>query len=161
MRTLMRARAAAAIGAGALVLLSACGQPAEDQKAGSEKPPATSAPVDESPDKQPARTPPAGGTEVQDAQIDATALPPRFPKMVWTQDDGGTVGVVAQEGGCGKASLELPTQDAKQVVITMVETQPAEPKACTMDLRYPKLTVSLDEPLDDRTVVLKQERRKS
>jgi hypothetical protein len=80
--------------------------------------------------------------------------------MVWTEDDGATVGVVAQEGGCGKASVESAETDG-QVTITMIETQPKEPKACTMDLRYPKLTTELKAPLADRKIVLKSEQRKS
>jgi hypothetical protein len=78
---------------------------------------------------------------------------------VWTEDDGATVGVVAQEGGCGKASVESAETD-KQVTVTMVETTPKEPKPCTMDLRYPKLTTELKAPLGDREVVLKSAQRK-
>lgn len=80
--------------------------------------------------------------------------------LVWTEDDGETVGVVAQEGGCGKASVEVPRQTDAQVEVVMVETIPATPQSCTMDLRYPKLTAELDAPLGDRKVVLKAEQRK-
>ena len=80
--------------------------------------------------------------------------------MVWTEDSGATIGVVAQEGGCGKASVEVPEQTDAQVVVVMVETVPATEQMCTMDLRYPKLTAELDAPLNDRKVVLKSEQRK-
>lgn len=81
--------------------------------------------------------------------------------LVWTEEGGSTVGVVAQEGGCGRASVEVPEQTDAQVVVLMVEKVPATPQMCTMDLRYPKLTTELDQPLGDRTVVLKAEQRKA
>ena len=122
--------------------------------------PTATAPSD-TPDRQPARTPPAGGTPVEEQQIDDTALPQGYPKLVWTEEDGKAVGVVAQEGGCGRASVEVPEQTDKQVVVVLVETVPATPQNCTMDLRYPKITVDLDQPLGERSVVLKSEQRKS
>jgi hypothetical protein len=147
------------VGAGVLLLLvSACANPQENQEAANDKPVATSEST--TPDRQPARTPPDGGTPVEETQIDDAALPQGYPKLVWTQEDGNTVGVVAQEGGCGKASVEVPEQSATQVVILMVETVPSTPQNCTMDLRYPKLTAELAAPLGDRQVVLKTEQRK-
>lgn len=153
------------VGAGVLLLLmSACANQQESQdKPGGDKP-ETSAPVQEppgqgQPDRQPARTPPSGGEKVETAQIDQTGLPKNYPVLVWTEDDGATVGVVAQEGGCGKASVENSETD-KLVTVTMVETTPKEPKPCTMDLRYPKLTTELKAPLGDRQIVLKSAQRK-
>jgi len=152
------------VGAGVLLLLaSACANPQESKdNAGSDaRPTQTSAPdkPGTQPDRQPARTPPSGGEKVEAGQLDTTALQKSYPVLVWTEDDGSTVGVVAREGGCGKASVENAETD-KQVVITMVETTPKEPQACTMDLRYPKLTTDLKAPLGDRTVVLKNVQRK-
>jgi hypothetical protein len=147
--------------------MSACANPQENQEPTDDKPVATSEASSESPpesttpDRQPARTPPSGGTEVAAGQIDNTALPQGYPQLVWTEDDGRTVGVVAQEGGCGRASVELPEQTDTQVVVLMVETVPATPQNCTMDLRYPKVTTELDEPLGDRQIVLKSEQRKA
>ena len=112
------------------------------------------------PDRQPARTPPAGGTPVGQPQLDTAALPEGYPVLVWTEDGGSTVGVVAQEGGCGRASVEVPEQTDTQVVVLMVETLPAEQQMCTMDLRYPKITTELTAPLGERKVVLKTEQRK-
>ncbi|GAB3464304.1 hypothetical protein [Actinophytocola sediminis] len=152
------------VGAGVLLLLTACANTQDDQGgAGDPRPPETStqAPPSTEPDRQPARKPPSGGESVTAGQIDATALPKGYPVLVWTEDDGRTIGVVAQEGGCGKASVEVPTQDATKVVVTMVETVPSGQQACTMDLRYPKVTTELDQPLDQRTVVLNNEQRKS
>ncbi|MCT2584010.1 hypothetical protein [Actinophytocola gossypii] len=145
------------------MLTSACANPQENQDSAGDTRPTetsqTSAPPDTEPDKQPARTPPSGGERVESGRIDASGLPKGYPVLVWTEDDGRSVGVVAQEGGCGKASLEVPVQNETQVVITMIETVPSEPKMCTMDLRYPKLTTQLEQPLGDRTVVLKNDQR--
>jgi hypothetical protein len=146
------------VGAGVLLLLvSACADPQETRQPSENTPTTTSSTT---PDRQPARTPPSGGTPVEARQIDKSALPEGFPTLVWTQEDGRTVGVVAQEGGCGRASVEVPEQTDEQVVVLMVETVPATPQNCTMDLRYPKLTAELDEPLGDRQVVLRSEQRK-
>jgi hypothetical protein len=150
------------VGAGVLLLLaSACANPQESQEPGTGSPTTTATSESSTPDRQPARTPPSGGEEVAKPQIDNAALPKGYPQLVWTEDDGKSIGVVAQEGGCGVASVEIPEQTDKQVVVLMVETQPAQPKACTMDLRYPKITSELDAPLGDRTVVLKTEQRKA
>ncbi|WP_459717328.1 hypothetical protein [Actinophytocola sp. KF-1] len=144
------------------MLASACANPQDSQEPGTGTPTtATSTAESTTPDRQPARTPPSGGTKVPTAQIDDSALPKGYPQLVWTEDDGTSIGVVAQEGGCGKASVEIPEQTDEQVVVLMVETVPAKPQACTMDLRYPKVTSELDAPLGDRTVVLKTEQRKS
>jgi len=149
------------VGAGVLLLLaSACANPQENQEASNDTPPSATS-ESTTPDRQPARTPPEGGAEVAKQQIDDAALAQGYPRLVWTQDDGRTIGVVAQEGGCGKASVEVPEQTDTQVVILMIETVPAKPQNCTMDLRYPKLTAELDAPLGDRAVVLKSEQRKS
>jgi hypothetical protein len=150
------------VGAGVLILLaSACANPQENQEAPAGDTTVTSTSESTTPDRQPARTPPAGGTPVAEQQVDTTVLPEGYPVLVWTEGDGSTVGVVAQEGGCGKASVEVPEQTDTQVVILMVETVPAAPQACTMDLRYPKLTTELDEPLGERKVVLKSEQREA
>lgn len=149
------------IGAGVLALLaSACANPQDNQQAPGDNPPGKTATSEETPDRQPARTPPEGGTPVRAGQVEATALPKGYPVMVWTVDKGRAVGVVAQEGGCGKASVELTEQSDTQVVLTLVETTPAEAEMCTMDLRYPKITVDLEQPLNERQVVLKAEQRK-
>ncbi|MFI7674492.1 hypothetical protein [Actinophytocola sp. NPDC049390] len=155
------------VGAGVLLLLaSACANPQESQEPGTgstttAESTAESTAPSTTPDRQPARTPPSGGAKVPTAQIDDSSLPKGYPQLVWTEDEGTSIGVVAQEGGCGKASVEIPEQSDKQVVVLMVETIPAKPQACTMDLRYPKITSELDAPLGDRTVVLKSEQRKA
>jgi hypothetical protein len=149
------------VGAGVLLLLaSACANPRENQETAADRPTATSqTTTTTAPDRQPARTPPDGGTPVARQQLDPSGLPQGYPVLVWTEDKGSTVGVVAQEGGCGRASVEVPRQTDTQVEVLMVETVPATQEMCTMDLRYPKLTAELDAPLGQRTVVLKAEQR--
>ena len=150
------------VGAGVLLAaLSSCGGGQSTSEPAAAPPPvtATQAP-DAQPDRQPARTPPEGGVQVTETQIDTTGLKQQYPVMVWTVDNGSTLGVVAQEGGCGKASAEVTEQSDSQVVVTLVETTPAESQMCTMDLRYPKLTIELAQPLAERQVVLKSEQRK-
>jgi hypothetical protein len=158
---------AGTIGAGVLLLLgTACANSPDDQVgpgSGPSLPRATSTSAPDLPSLPPGpppSTPPAGATAVPDAQVDASALPDGYPRMVWTEQDGRAVGAVAQEGGCGKASAEAPEQSADRVVVTLVETQPSQPQPCTMDLRYPTVNVSLDAPLGDRKVVLRAEQRK-
>lgn len=161
-------RLASIIGAAALLaVMGACADPQDAATPPAAQPPAQSAPEQtgqpeqSEPDRQPARTPPSGGEAVSAAQVEESALPEGYPVMVWTEDDGRTVGAVAQEGGCGKASAEVAEQGAERVVVVLVESTPATAEMCTMDLRYPKLTVELAEPLGDRQVVLKSEQRKS
>lgn len=155
------------VGAGVLLFVTAaCANSQDDQDdAGQTRPTETTSSATPSPstepDRQPARKPPAGGERVAAEQIDATALPKGYPVLVWTEDGGRAIGVVTQEGGCGKATVEVPTQDTSKIVVTMVETVPSKPQPCTMDLRYPKVVADLDQPLDGRTVVLRSEQRKS
>ncbi len=88
-------------------------------------------------------------------RIDGSALPDGHPVEVGVADGGRTLRVVGMEGGCGKASAELTDAGQKRVTVTLVETKPADPDTmCTMDMRYPPLTVELDTPLDERAVVL-------
>jgi hypothetical protein len=134
------------ISLGILVLLAtACGKPAEPAAPGA---PGTPPPAATSP-----------STPVPPVQLDASALPAEFPKNAWVLGDGRSIAVEAQEGGCGKASAEATEQTADKVVIALVETTPRDAVACTMDIRYPILTVSLDKPLDGRTIVLRAEQR--
>lgn len=97
---------------------------------------------------------PPGGVEVPEERVDASAVPEDTPKVVWTEGDGSTLGVLAQEGGCGKASVEIAAQGPDTVEVVLVETTPADQQVCTMDIRYPPLTAKLEAPLGEREVVL-------
>jgi hypothetical protein len=80
---------------------------------------------------------------------------------VWSVGDGRILTVQAQEGGCNRASAETTEQTDAKVVITLVETQPAETGMCTMDIRYPIVSVTLDKPLGNRPVALRAEQRRA
>lgn len=154
-------RLTTAVGAGVLLLLgSACGS---SQGTNAQPAPATSATQAPAgtPDRQPVRTPPDGTTAVPATQVDYSRLPKGFPRLVWIAGDGKTLGAVAQEGGCGRASAEVSDEGADKVILTLVETQPAKPRPCTMDLRYPKVTTQLELPLGNRTVVVQHAQRKA
>ncbi|GLZ34126.1 hypothetical protein Lesp02_63130 [Lentzea sp. NBRC 105346] len=144
------------VGTGVLLLvMTACGsaQLGSGSSAGGSTPTLGTSTPAEPPGIAPGEIPP-DGKPVSLSKVDASALAPEYPKTVWTQGDGKTVGVIGQEGGCGKVSASVLAQDASSVKIELLETLPLEKKMCTMDIRFPPLTVALDQPLGDRTVVL-------
>ncbi len=148
-----------AIGAGALLLvLTGCASPKPPLDAGSGGGPTlTTAPATTTPssgDEPVQNLLPPGGKEVPPAKVDASAVPEGNPRTVWTEGDGSTLGLIGQEGGCGKASVEIAEQSAQVVKVVVVETVPKEAQACTMDIRFPPLTAKLDAPLGERLVVL-------
>ncbi|MEU7480937.1 hypothetical protein AB0A63_33520 [Lentzea sp. NPDC042327] len=114
-------------------------------------PTATSSSSEVPPGIAPGEVPP-DGTPV--TKLDTNALASDYPRTAWTQGDGKTVTVVAQEAGCGKASASVLEQSASVVKIELLETLPLTKQMCTMDIRFPPLKVQLDEPLGERTVVL-------
>ncbi|MBP2330933.1 hypothetical protein JOF56_011318 [Kibdelosporangium banguiense] len=129
-----------------------------------------SAPPPQSQSELPSETPPAdpslpgevpGGAKLV-TKLDAAKLPEGYPRKVWTEGDGSRIGLTAQEGGCGRASVEITDQHSPdKLVLTLVETTPAAEMMCTMDMRYPAFTVALNAPLGERTVVLDYQQRKS
>lgn len=147
------------VSAGVLLLVAtACANSSPSLEAGARPGPelTTSAPEPVPPSEEvaPAEPPPNGGVPVPAEKVDATALPEGSPRSVWTEGDGRTVGVIGQEGGCTKASLEVTEQSPTVVRIVLVETTPVKQEMCTMDIRFPPLTVNLDAPLAERQVVL-------
>jgi hypothetical protein len=142
------------VGTGVLLLvISACGgaQNAGTGAGGGQELPTATSPSELPPNVAPGEVPPDGKPVVK---LDANGLTPDHPRTVWTQGDGKTVGVVAQEGGCGKASASVLEQNASTVKIELLETLPLTKQMCTMDIRFPPLTVQISEPLGERTVVL-------
>lgn len=113
--------------------------------------PTATSPSEVPPGTPPGEIPPDGKPVTK---LDASALAPDHPRTVWTQGDGKTVGVVGQEGGCGKVSASVLEQNASTVKIELLETLPLTKQMCTMDIRFPPLTVQLSEPLGERTVAL-------
>lgn len=142
------------VGTGVLLLvISACGsaQNAGTGTGGGQELPTATSSSEVPPNAAPGEVPPDGKPVTK---LEAGALPPDQPRTAWTQGDGKTVGVVAQEGGCGKASASVLEQNASTVKIELLETLPLTKQMCTMDIRFPPLTVQLSEPLGERTVVL-------
>ncbi|MDX3664089.1 hypothetical protein PV646_42970 [Streptomyces sp. ID05-26A] len=142
------------VGTGALLLvLSACGsaQNAGTGAGGGQELPTATSSSEIPPNTAPGEMPPDGKPVTK---LDANALLPDQPRTVWTVGDGKTVGVIAQEGGCGKASASVLEQNASTVKIELLETLPLTKQMCTMDIRFPAVTVQLSEPLGERTVVL-------
>ena len=151
-------RRLATVGASVLLALSAAACGAQTGP-GSAPPPQSELPSEPASDPQLPGEAPGGAKLV--TKVDAAKLPEGYPRKVWTEGDGSRVGVTAQEGGCGKASVEIARQDPDKVVLTMIETTPATEQMCTMDMRYPVFTVTLNAPVADRTVVLDYQQRKS
>ncbi|MQA09117.1 MAG: hypothetical protein GEU98_11340 [Pseudonocardiaceae bacterium] len=113
------------------------------------------------PDK-PASNPSGGARLVPQGQIiDPGPQSSSDKKRVWRSGDGRTVTVVGQEGGCSNVSAKVAEQGAQKVRVSVVETIPTKPGLqCTMDIRYPKLSVQLDEPLAERTIVVERSKQK-
>ncbi|MEY7972854.1 hypothetical protein AB8O38_12725 [Saccharomonospora xinjiangensis] len=144
------------VAAAALLTVTACGEQTAATGSGSAEaggPPPASKELSRSPEEVP------GGGPVPKGQIDASALPDGHPVDVAVDEGGRTLTIVAQEGGCTRASATVAEQTAQRVEVTLVESQPADKNTmCTMDMRYPPLTVDLDEPLGKRVVVLEHKR---
>ncbi|OXM61325.1 hypothetical protein CF166_34130 [Amycolatopsis sp. KNN50.9b] len=104
--------------------------------------------------------PPADTAQVPATRVDSSALPSDFPREVYVSADGRQLFVRAEEGGCGRAAAEVTAQDARQVVVTLVENKSnLAGQMCTMDMRYPVVSATLSEPLNERTVVLTSAKR--
>lgn len=98
---------------------------------------------------------PDGSVPVPDKQIDAGMLPADYPRIAYVSRGGTVLSVKALEGGCSHASATTSLQDTKQVVVNLAESTTDPHQICTMDLRYPMVSVPLGAPLGDRTVILK------
>jgi hypothetical protein len=148
-------RRLAILGAGVLLALStACGATAH---------PGSGPKLPEAPSTEPSSEPQVPGESPAGAKLvthlDASKLPEGYPRKVWTEGNGSKIGLVAQEGGCSKASVEIAEQSDQQVVLNLVESSPAAQQMCTMDIRYPSFTVTLNAPLAERPVVLTYQQR--
>jgi hypothetical protein len=149
-------RRLATVGAGVLLALSAaCGATNQAGSAPPSELPSTTEPASE-PQLPPGGTP-AGAKLV--TKLDTSQLPEGYPTKVWTEGGGSRLGLVAQEGGCSKASVEIAEQTEQRVVLNLVDSNPAKQQMCTMDMRYPSFTVTLNAPLGDRLVVLVYQQR--
>jgi hypothetical protein len=98
---------------------------------------------------------PTGAEPVPGTQVDASAVPASFPREVWTEHNGTSLGFDSEQGGCFSASASVTRQTAKQVVVRFVQQDSGTAAhACPMYVRYKPTYVSLAAPLGKRTVVL-------
>jgi hypothetical protein len=105
---------------------------------------------------------PAGVTEVPAGQVDATALPNfvEYGNKVWQFDDGFSLQLfAAASSGCTGAEAVVVDQSAdavKIVVRPLDQPQGGRPDdgVCTMVMTPVPVTVTLDQPLRDRQVLL-------
>ncbi|AUS77811.1 hypothetical protein C1701_04930 [Actinoalloteichus sp. AHMU CJ021] len=153
-------RLTTAVGAGVLFLgISACADSNEDSGVGlggqpSQAPP-TSSEQEAPPSAEEPETRPAEAVDVPEEQVDTAAIDEGYPVEVWTLDEGAVLGAMGQEGGCGTVSASA-TEDEESVTLLLTEDIPTS-GPCTMDIRFRAVSVDLDQPLGDRTVVLETE----
>jgi hypothetical protein len=105
---------------------------------------------------------PAGVTEVPPSQVDASALPSyfEFGSKVWSYDGGFALQLfAAASSSCTDAEAVVVDQSADTVKI-VVRPLPApqggrpDDGVCTMVMTPKPVTVTLDSPLQDRTILL-------
>jgi hypothetical protein len=156
------------VGAGAVLFaVTACaGQGTQDADTGAKPELSTSASVAPPPGDvppsdiatptpgRPKQVVPEGTTEVPAKQIDSSALPADYPRDVTTSNGGTVLSIRAQEGGCGHVSAAVAEQTAQRVVVDLKETKAQTNQMCTMDIRTPVISATLDAPLAARTLVL-------
>jgi hypothetical protein len=100
-----------------------------------------------------AGTPPkASGPTVPPNQVTYVA-PEAVPETVWQQDDGKTLVVMAEEGGCSKVDAQVTKQTADEVDITLLTVATTQ-KICPQYIRNVPVAAHLDAPLGTRKVVL-------
>jgi hypothetical protein len=155
---------AAAIGVG-LLALAACGKSAALDSAQSGTTTSSSAPVTGSspsstvvpptssaPSPPEGATPKASGPTVPPNQVTYVA-PEAVPDTVWQQDDGKTLVVMAEEGGCSKVEAQVTKQAVDEVDITLLTVATTQ-KICPQYIRNVPVAAHLDAPLGTRKVVL-------
>jgi hypothetical protein len=97
---------------------------------------------------------PAGAVPVAGAKVDARGLPNGYPRLVWTENNGATVGFFAEQGACTTAGASVTAQTDSAVTVRLVITRPASTKPCPLYLTDKEMTVNLARPLGDRTVIM-------
>lgn len=144
----------AAVGA-VLLSLTACSGTTAGY--GGTPPSPSSSPPAQSPAPSTVSIPPGAAAVAAERVIPPEGMDPATI-AVWTTGDGRTVGTYAQEGGCGRSEAKIAGQTDDRVTITLLEITPGpnNKRVCTMDIRYPEVTVTLDAPLGARKVVLQR-----
>ena len=156
-----------------LVALAACGSPAAQNTAATAPVPSSSAapttttsvpptstsaavaPPGTNAPAPPAASPPvqATGATVPPSQVDYSGAAENVPQTVWQQDDGKTLVVMAEEGGCMKVDAQVTKQTADEVDITLLSTVQTH-RVCPLYVRNIPIAAHLDAPLGARKVVL-------
>lgn len=91
-------------------------------------------------------------------QIDSAALPPEYPRNVTTA--GNDLLIKVEEGGCEKIRATVIEQTGQRVTVRLVKLDQRPGEMCPMYIREVTLTVTLEQPLAQRTLVLTAERPK-
>jgi hypothetical protein len=105
---------------------------------------------------------PAGVTEVPAGQVDATALPQyvEFGNKVWQYNDGFALQLFAPAStGCSGAEAMVvdQTADAVKIVVRPLDQPPGgrpDDSVCTQVMTPVPVSVTLEQPLRDRQVLL-------
>jgi hypothetical protein len=159
---------AVAVAAG-LLIMAACGKAASTDAANtvpggtsspsitgsaptSTPPPGSGAPTSAGPTSDAGTPPKASGPTVPPNQVTYVA-PEAVPDTVWQQDDGKTLVVMAEEGGCSKVDAQVTKQTADEVDITLLTVATTQ-KICPQYIRNVPVAAHLDAPLGTRKVVL-------
>ncbi len=94
-----------------------------------------------------------GGTPVPPGQVNTDGVTTGMQPVVWEQDGGLTLAAVAEEGGCVTVSGRVPKQTATEVDFQVVSVA-VKHGVCPHFVRNVRVTVHLDAPLGDRTIML-------
>ena len=97
---------------------------------------------------------PPGSEPVAGSKVNASALPAGYPRLVWTQGDGSTIGFFAEQGACTTVSASVVSQTDSAVTVRLLIIQQATTKPCPQYLINKEMTVKLDRPLGSRTVIM-------
>ncbi len=97
---------------------------------------------------------PAGAVPIAGSKVDTRGLPSGYPRLVWTEGNGAILGFFAEQGACTTAGASVLAQTDSAVTVRLLITRPASTKPCPLYLIDKEMTVNLDRPLGDRTVIM-------
>ncbi|HJP76686.1 MAG TPA: hypothetical protein VJ914_20620 [Pseudonocardiaceae bacterium] len=98
---------------------------------------------------------PAGSVPVAGSKVDASGLPPGYPRLVWTEGNGSVIGFFAEQGACSTVGASVISQTGSAVTVRLLQQQPASTKPCpAQHILNKEMTVNLAQPLGGRTVIM-------
>ena len=154
-------RPLAGIAALALLVVGCGGQQDSSPAISVAAPPSSTAPSSTAPGTSVPTSPdlpnvhlPVGAVPIAASKVDARALPSGYPRLVWTEGNGSVVGFFAEQGACTTMSASVVGQTDQAVTVRLLLSQPASTKPCPQYLVNKEMTVNLDRPLGDRTVIM-------